>query len=175
MCEKITKEIHVWTSDQKLKWMGYGEWVEEQDRIGFEYSNYQALVVRVLQRETCEEEVYFGGHLCGYIQIPETHPYFRKKHKLSNDLDCHGGITFEDIHEEHWIGFDCAHSGDYVPTVEFIKKNHFRSSGQIRELFPIPDEFKRLFNPQYRNVRYCIDECIKIIDQLVNIKSGTLK
>ncbi len=33
----ITKEEHFWTSEEKLKHCGYGEWVEEPDIVAFEY------------------------------------------------------------------------------------------------------------------------------------------
>ncbi len=48
--------------------------------------------------------------LCGYVYLPETHPYytFTSENQLTH-LDVHGGITFVD---GGIIGFDCAHIGD---------------------------------------------------------------
>ena len=162
---KIIKEEHHWTSDEKIKWLGYGESVEEADVTEFEYLGYHAAVMRVIKKEPyCIQEAYFGGHLCGYVRIPETHPYFRKE---DIDLDCHGGINFNEAHEEHWIGFDCAHSGDYVPTMEYMRKTD-PALIEIKEMFPLPEGFEdfELFNPTYGNMNYCIGECIDMIDQL---------
>ena len=162
---KIIKEDHHWTSDEKIKWLGYGEWVEEADVTEFEYLGYHAAVMRVIKREPCcPQEAYFGGHLCGYVQIQETHPYFRKK---EINLDCHGGLNFNEAHEEHWVGFDCGHTGDYIPTMEHMRKTD-PALIKIKEMFPLPEGFEdfALFNPTYRNMTYCMEECMDIITQL---------
>ena len=41
---KITQEEHRLTTEQKLKWFGYGEWVEEADTIHLEYKDYKAKI-----------------------------------------------------------------------------------------------------------------------------------
>ena len=166
---KITKEENHWTSDEKIKWLGYGEWVEEADAIELEYLGYKAKVIRVMKREPyCPQEAYFGGHLCGYVVIPATHPFFGQKGK-ARELDCHGGITFDEPHEEHWVGFDCGHSGDYIPTLEKMRNK------EINELYPTPEGFEKfaLFNPSYRNTQYCIEELIGMIDQLQKFSATT--
>lgn len=169
---KIIKEEHRWTSEEKIKWLGYGEWVEEADVVEFEYLGYQGHIVRVVKREPfAVKEAYFGGHFCGYVKIPETHPLFRKKKECWDaDLKCHGGITYSESHEEHWIGFDCGHSGDYVPTVEHMRRTDPEHS-QMREAFPLPEGFENfsLFNPVYRNIEYVMESCIDLIDSLINI------
>lgn len=169
---KILKEEHHWTSEEKLKHCGYGEWVEEADVTEFEYLGYEASVIRVFKREHAAKDIaYFGGHLCVYVRIPNTHPYFKNE---EIDLDVHGGITFNEAHEEHWIGFDCAHLGDYVPTMEHLR-NTIPEMKLLKEAFEISDEFKDmyLFNPVYRNVDYCIEECKKMIRELhvISVKS----
>ncbi len=161
----IKEEKYHWTSDEKIKWFGYGEWIEEWDITEFEYLGYYAKVIRVIMFETyCAQEVYFGGHLCGYVKIPENHPYFRKK---DIDLECHHGLTFNEAHEEHWVGFHCGHSGDYIPTIEYIRKTNPELK-KFNEIFPLPEGFEKfaLFNPVYRNMNYCIEQCIYLIDQL---------
>lgn len=63
---KIIEEHHKWTSEEKIKWLGYGEWIEEIDHLEFEYLEYKAIIIRILKREPfAKEEAYFGGHLCG--------------------------------------------------------------------------------------------------------------
>lgn len=169
--EKFSKEEHNWTSDEKIKWLGYGEWVEEADSVIFEYLGYEARVERILVREPyAKEEAYFGGHLCGYVRISEDHPFFKSK---DVDIDAHGDITFNEAHEEHWVGFDCAHSGDFVPSMEFFKKKR-QAAGEF-ESFPIPEEYKNhpLFNPVYRNMQFCISECMHIIEQLNQIMANS--
>ncbi len=73
------------------------------------------------------------GHLCGYVYIPEKHPYFGKMYNTGDD-DCtfdapHGGITCchpntmeenPDIAKQSivkwWrLGFDCMHWNDDPP------------------------------------------------------------
>lgn len=167
---KITKEEHHWTSEEKTKWCGYGEWVEEADVVEFEYLGYKAAIIRILKREPfAKVEAYFGGHLCGYVQIPKEHPYFASKDRNKIDeLDCHGGITFNEAHEEHWVGYDCGHLGDYVPTMEHMRRT-MPELKALKEAFPLFEGYEQysLFNPVYRNVEYCIESCQLIIEDLI--------
>lgn len=165
--EMLIKEEHNLTTEEKLKFFGYGEWVEEVDFTEIEYQGYKARVKRVFVKEHFAKELaYFGGYLCGYVKIPSSHPYFGNQ---DIDLECHGGLTFNKCDEEHWVGFNCAHAYDYVPTMELMKKTHPELK-KFREMFPIPQEFENfaLFNPVYRNMQYCIEECKKIIRQLID-------
>ncbi len=162
---KIIKQEHIYSSDEKLKWFGYGEWIEELDSLVFEYNLYKCLVHRIVKKEPCSaEEHYFGGHLCGYVEIPFAHPLFGiDLNKI--DIECHGGLNYSECHGEHQlIGFDCAHSCDYTPSME-----KFRKESWINEIFPIPEEYKEfaIFNPVYRNIDFVINECMQIVDQLI--------
>lgn len=55
-----------------------------------------------------------SGHLCGYVEV--------SREIDENDIVCHGGATFcgpiMDFFPafKRWIGFDCAHHGDWTPT-----------------------------------------------------------
>lgn len=60
------------------------------------------------------------GYRCGYVRIPEGHPW-HGLHYDDIDVACHGGLTYSraDVPCEGetepggwWIGFDCAHAGD---------------------------------------------------------------
>lgn len=60
--------------------------------------------------------------LCGYVVVPQYHPYFEKSLYNFDDtslleLGVHGGVTFADYIDKdtYAIGFDCAHADDYVP------------------------------------------------------------
>lgn len=101
-----------------------GEWDDEPDKIQFrdEATGFPCLIVRGP-----------SGALCGYVGVPEGHPYYRQDYD-SCDVAAHGGLTFSS-HCSHgaedrgichlpepgepdnvwWLGFDCAHSGDYCP------------------------------------------------------------
>lgn len=107
-----TKEL---TYD-KAKW-GIGPWQDEPDRVEFEHAGLPCLIVRGPQ-----------GSFCGYVAVSEGHPYFEQSYD-SADVDVHGGLTYADHCHGHichvpkpgepdnvwWLGFDCAHSGDYSP------------------------------------------------------------
>ncbi len=82
-----------------------------------------------------------SSHFCGYVKLPDDHPYTKLIHmeKYGDnlemeigyddmDIDCHGGLTFsrkitkENMKEYpqgftpgYWIGWDYAHWGDYLP------------------------------------------------------------
>lgn len=65
------------------------------------------------------------GHYCGYVWLPEDHPLANGGERDINNLaSVHGGVTYnawEDVGKEKFyvVGFDCAHAGDYVPSVSF--------------------------------------------------------
>jgi hypothetical protein len=171
MTEELIQE-HFYTSEDKIKWFGYGEWVEEPDKISFTYKAYDCVVLRTCLREPCEIEAIFGGHLNGYVKIPENNSNYAKEY-YDIHVDCHYGLTFSAFDEEgdFWIGFDCAHSGDYVPSIELFKKRN-QEMIESRKHMPIPDGYKHhwLFHPTYKNVQYCTNECKNIVDQLVKKK-----
>lgn len=150
------------TTEFKLKFLGYGEWVEEPDCVIFTYKDYECRVVRVVNRDPyAPVEAYFGGHLCGYVRIPHNHPYHHKKYE-DMDIDCHYGLTFGELSDGHWIGFDCAHMEDLIPTIEKMKNENVQIR-MIEKIFPIPEE------NTYKNMNYCIEECKSIVDQLIVI------
>lgn len=170
---EITKQSDQLTLDQKKKFFGEGEWVQEPDLFEIEYLGYKCRFIRMGMREPCcPEETYFGGYLCVYVRIPEDHVLFGQK---DIEMECHGGITFNEVRDDHWIGFDCAHSCDFVPSIELTKRKGIESG----ELSPsrIPEECKRfaIFHPVYRNMKYCIGECVKIVDQLITIDAESIK
>ena len=164
----ITHEEHRFSADDKLKWWGYGEWVEEPDLVEFTYLGLECRIQRTAVVEPYSKEFHtFGGHLCGYVRIPSYHSYL---HKLYEDMDiiCHGGLTFGEVSNGHWIGFDCGHSGDIIPSTEYLKKTNPNFT-TLHKLFPLPEGFENIpwFNPTYRNVEYCTEQCMDIVNQLI--------
>lgn len=168
------KKQYKYDKDFKIEHFGHGDWVEEPDIIDFTYKGMDCCIVRtVLDEPMTKDKCYFGGLLCGYVKIPEGHPYFRHK-GYDLDIDCHGGITFNEAHEEHWVGFDCGHSTDRVPTMEHLR-NTRPELIEIRKQFPIPEEMKDhpWYNPVYRNMEFCIEECKTVITQLIDVAVTT--
>lgn len=50
--------------------------------------------------------------LCGYVDVPATHP-MHGKHYDDVDVDVHGGLTYSEKEGDVWrFGFDTAHFGD---------------------------------------------------------------
>jgi hypothetical protein len=151
----------------KIKHLGYGEWIDEPDRIEFEYKGIKCLVIRICKREPCaHEEAWFGGHLCGYIFLPKEHPLYGKDID-EVDLPCHFGVTFaEKTQEGHMIGFDCAHSEDLIPSMVQLGKRF-----SISEIFPVPENLKDhpLFKPIYRNMSYCIKQCKRMVREALKM------
>lgn len=112
-----------WTFERP-KNLAPGPWTGEPDKMQWmdEKSGYPCLIVRNHKG---------GGHLCGYVGVPTSHPLHGKDYETP-DVSVHGGLTFADkcqgktdgiCHEVAegepdnvwWFGFDCAHSGDLSP------------------------------------------------------------
>lgn len=153
----ITEEAHDSSSDEKLSMYGYGEWVEELDVIQFTYLGYYCMVNRNFEE---------GGHLGGFIRVPQNHCMYGvcKEHI---PIDCHNGLTYcspcmDSIMRDHIIGFHCGHETDLVPADVYFDR--------ISQLEP-PKGFEKhpLYNPVYRNMEYCMAECIHIVDQLISL------
>lgn len=113
----------------KSTW-GHGQWHQEPDKVQWidPATGLDCLIVRGP-----------SGALCGYVGVPETHPFHGKDYSdiYDHDIECHGGLTFSDScapandkgeaygichvpaegRPDHvwWFGFDCAHSGDLCP------------------------------------------------------------
>ena len=98
-------------------------------------------------------------HWCGYVGVPKDHPLYDKDNddELVMSLDAHGGITWTGLGKKlsslckpkYWyIGFDCAHAGDYVPGV--YERDGIKSGE------------KNI----YRDILYVKNECIKLAKQL---------
>lgn len=103
----------------------------EGNRKDFTYCNYQCLILRNRPLE----------NLCGYIALPPEHHLFGQHYDTIEsiydyELPAHGGLTFSgEFENQYWIGFDCAHAGDWIPNspindeddtykdMDFVEKN----------------------------------------------------
>ena len=176
----MTEQPQTLTKELKLEHWGPGEWVDEPDTFIFEHLGFKCLGRRFCVWDGHNNDHLAGGYWCGYIEIPEGHPWYMKDARRDLDIDCHWGISFSEYSEEeraHLIGFDCAHSGDYVPSIEIFKRkmrddptnNHYlklqeRTKEMLKE-FPESPLLKQFFNPTYRNMAFVIDECRKRAQQ----------
>lgn len=108
------------------------------------------------------------GALCGYVGVPEGHRYYGEDYEKP-DVEVHGGLTFSDFcqptedeskgichkpdHGEPekvwWLGFDCAHCGDY-----------YDLNSPLRHKYPkSPDD-------RYRDFAYVESECRSLAKQI---------
>ena len=90
---------------------------------------------------------------CGYVKIPKELPInFDFDSGDYFPVDCHGGITFQSVEDDCYIiGFDCAHSGDLIPSMNFIKKSDF-------------------YNETYKDKKFVISETNNIVHQIIQLK-----
>lgn len=171
---KNEKRKTIYDRKFKLKFMGYGDWLDEPDVVKFEYKGIKCEIHRCVKREIyAKEEAYFGGHLCGYIFVPKGHPLYEKE-MFDIDLDCWRGVSFTHPSLEGWmIGFDCAHSGDLVPTTEHMR-NTRPELKRIKEMFPPPEGYENcpLFHPTYKNIDFCIKQCKSMAKQAAKMMAA---
>ena len=112
MTEKTYKTV------DKSNWER-GPWDNEPDKVEFRdpVTSLPCLIVRNPL-----------GALCGYVGVPEGHPWYEKEYE-EIDVRVHGGLTYsafctEGPQEESichvgedkvwWLGFDCCHLGDFT-------------------------------------------------------------
>lgn len=133
------------------------EWLSEPNRMEFKHNGFHCLLNRGP-----------SGAWCGYVAIPKGHPWhemdYSDIHQMY-ELEVHGGLTYSEpcqgeiCHktktndEVWWIGFDCAHAGDFCPgTHEALKKLGYNFHTSM---------------DTYKNKEYVIRETIKLCNQVV--------
>lgn len=150
-----------------------GEWDNEPDKI--QWQDEATGMPCIIRRHPN------GGFLCGYVGVPDSHPWHGRAYNESPDgpdsiIETHYGLTYSDpcdpaeadygiCHKpgegepDHvwWFGFDCAHYLDMSPGYRSLLKG----SG----LPPIESEI-------YRNVEYVAEECRNLAKQLSEHGSG---
>lgn len=143
-------------------------WLDEPDRLEFEAHGFKCLIKRNNLRPQRNPKDWLG-HLCGYVAIPSTHPYYEKKEGWNEDngignLDVHGGVTFTGVLEREkdgiwYIGFDCAHGGDLIPGIYEMR--------QPGECLHRPNENYDLSRFEvYRDIEFVKQQCIELAEQL---------
>jgi hypothetical protein len=92
------------------------------------------------------------GYRCGYVKIPEGHPWYKKDCDEVN-ANVHGGLTYgADEGDGWWIGFDCAHLGD-AQDPELPSSCRMNTPGIVR------------------TQQYVEEECHALCEQALNAKS----
>lgn len=147
-----------WDTVDKSGW-GSGPWVDEPDKIQWpdEETGLPCLMVRN----------DWSGSWCGYVGVHEQHRLFEMEYmEFEGALEVHGGVTFTskcspdanvstgichlvdkgESSDVWWIGFDCGHSGDKMPSAKCL------SSG--------------LVNGIYRDRAYVEENCRYLASQL---------
>lgn len=140
-------------------------WLNEPDRVEFEYKGYPCVILRAHPKAQNEKD--WLGSLCGYVALPREHPYYGKGYEQI-EIDVHGGLTYcnerlgdLDAGNVWWIGFDCAHLGDLVPAIW-----EMRQRGGI--LHDIHMAFGERSHEIYRDIGFVENEIKCLVDQLEN-------
>lgn len=141
---------------------GDGPWNNEPDKVQWqdEATGLPCLILRSPS----------GGNWCGYVGVPQGHPYHGKDYK-DVDVDVHGSLTFSDgcsqgdeavsiCHKVEagesdsvwWLGFDCHHYKDLAPL-----------SRMRREARGIPQLDAA---EEYRDLDFVTSECRLLAKQL---------
>lgn len=136
----------------------------------FDYKGYKCVVIG--------QEI---GHRCGYIGVDKNNKCYGKDYDELYGIDVHGGLTYAgETYENYpcedklwWFGFDCAHLGDgkdFDLIKELADKDYYDYETRVQSMF------SHLNNGEIRSVDYCISECKKVVDQLIELnKDSSLK
>jgi hypothetical protein len=160
-------ETREWRDDQldRSRW-GSGPWNDEPDKA--QWPDPTTGLPCLLKRSRM-------GNLCGYVGVPEGHPWHGKGYD-DIDAEVHGGLTYSDQCEEierpeegichipgpgepdnvWWLGFDCAHFMDLVPSMA----QTYADAGIDRsDRDTLPEV--------YRTVAYVKAECASLAQQAI--------
>jgi hypothetical protein len=137
-------EKHLYDTREKLDKFGYGEWIEEPDHVTFEHLGYDC--------EICRSRT---GVLCGYIVLPEGHPWIDQDYR-EIATNVHGGLTFAQHRRNGYtVGFECCHYKDKVPGLQKVK------IAELLELNIVKS------HGVYRNLDYCITQCKLLVEEAI--------
>jgi len=154
-------EHKTWTTIDKTSWPD-GPWQSEPDKEQWE--DDATGLPCLLKRHP------HGGHLCGYVGVPEGHPWYARTDEEMGYPDVHGGITYADVCDDEgdeatsichvtetgekvwWLGFDMAHAFDLQPAmIRYYEEHDLRPS--------------HIDGETYRDVPYVKAECAKLAKQ----------
>lgn len=157
-------------AEDRARW-GPGPWDGEPDKVQWPdpATGYACLIHRNRM-----------GALCGYVGVPEGHPW----HGLGySDVgaDVHGGLSYADVCDdvcfeergichlpgpgepEHlwWVGFDCAQFMDLVPSMA----RDYADLGMTD-----PNDGSPGWRSTYRTIAYVKSECARLARQAADAR-----
>lgn len=155
-------EHKTWTTIDKTTW-GDGPWMREPDKD--QWTDDATGLPCLIKRSPV------SGALCGYVGVPEGHPWHGKDF-MDVDADVHGGLTYAGLCQDgpeaetichvpapgepeplYWLGFDCAHVMDVSP-------------GMCADLAAMgirPPAYP--FGEFYKSIAYVKAECARLAEQ----------
>jgi hypothetical protein len=161
----------------KTLW-GAGPWQMEPDQLEFEYKGFK-----------CELKRNHVGCWCGYVGIPKDNPILADIDDINDEdymnmdydnipLDVHGGLTYGKLVEDlYWVGFDCAHLGDYWPKSledrarmnEVLKSETISNPAIVQALknFLEGSSLRIDDTSSYKDMDFAIGECKSMVDQII--------
>lgn len=158
--------------DELKTWPLVGVWTSEPNELAGQSFGF---VWRILRHPS-------SGHLCGYVGVPKGHPAYAQDYDdLELETGVHGGLTFaadyaggldNQLDGLWWLGFDCAHAGDYCPGSAALVREGYLKRGLIAEW----QEHERVLGlgantdwgtkVEYRNIFWVKAECESLAKQL---------
>lgn len=135
----------IYTSDEKLRFWGYGEWVEEADRVAFTHKGISCVLLREEPRKDN------GGCWNAFIELPFNHPWAQKEGDL---LGCraHEEFLFKlKVEGQLMVGISFSGPDDLVP------ESLFKSRWSIT--------YTCFLSRTYRNITHCVEKCCQIINE----------
>lgn len=122
-----------------------------------------------------------SGHRCGYVQVPEGHPYYGYEITYDDNPDLeppsvHGGVTFSESSkgtgypmetDGWWIGFDCNHAHDGKD--HDLAAKYFPNSRE--EILEEKEIYESTALPKYetmRSLEYVTEETYKLLNFLAD-------
>lgn len=145
---------HKLGKEKKLIYFGEGPWIDEDDYEEFQHNGIDCKIVRIALDSQTDKSIW-GGYWCGYVKVPKNHPFYSKE-GYDIDVSCHHGVTYNEmINEDRWIGFDCAHCFDVVPTItKMMKEKEMSAKYPLYEI------------ASYKTQEYAKQVCRDMADQL---------
>ena len=134
------------------------------------------------------------GHRCGYVGISTDHPLYgvgyRQKIKNIHELngkcpedcfDVHGGITYSNVEKDYpvennklwWFGYDCAHVDD-AADINLMDEETKKLYVLAAAITPNNRNVGAIRNGVIRNLKYCVEECKKLAEQLAVFMQRTI-
>lgn len=138
---------------------------KEGNKKEFVYKGYKCLIFR-------NPDMQF---LCGYVELPKGHRYYKKLYD-NIPIKVHGGLTFSgdgmrypdfiQQKDKWYIGFDCAHAWDLLPTYHRDEL----TNTMLKSMTGILEGYSDERGNTYKDMEFCTKECKKIVNQLIKIE-----